>query len=76
MAKGRQAAEDGLASAALQVRRHPLRIVAGVTAAAAVLDASWASHSDAALDAKRRDYFRNVSTGQVAPRTTCCAVDP
>jgi ElaB/YqjD/DUF883 family membrane-anchored ribosome-binding protein len=37
MAKGRQAAEDGLASAALQVRRHPLRIVAGVTAAAAVL---------------------------------------
>ena len=37
IAKGRQAAEDGAAAAALQVRRHPLRIVAGVTAAAAVL---------------------------------------
>ena len=37
IAKGRQAAEDGVAAAALQVRRHPLRIVAGATAVAAVL---------------------------------------
>jgi len=37
IAKGRQAAEDGVAVATLQIRRHPLRIVAAVTAAAAVL---------------------------------------
>ena len=37
IARGREAAEDGVAAAALQVRRHPLRVVAGVTAAAAVL---------------------------------------
>jgi ElaB/YqjD/DUF883 family membrane-anchored ribosome-binding protein len=37
MARGREAAEDGVAAAALQVRRHPLRVVAGVTAAAAML---------------------------------------
>jgi ElaB/YqjD/DUF883 family membrane-anchored ribosome-binding protein len=37
IARGREAAEDGVAAAALQVRRHPLRVVAGVTAAAAVI---------------------------------------
>jgi ElaB/YqjD/DUF883 family membrane-anchored ribosome-binding protein len=37
IAWGCEAAEDGVEAVGLQVRRHPLRVVAGVTAAAAVL---------------------------------------
>ena len=37
VATGRQAAEDRVAAAAVQVRRHPLRVVAGAAVTAAVL---------------------------------------
>jgi ElaB/YqjD/DUF883 family membrane-anchored ribosome-binding protein len=35
--RGRHAAEDGVAAAVLQVRRHPLRTVAAATAAGALV---------------------------------------
>jgi hypothetical protein len=34
--RGREAAEDGVAAAALRVRRHPIRTVAAVAAASAL----------------------------------------